>query len=95
MAEQHSRTLTLHVGDHEVIIRRRYEVASIGNDILIGLWFVVGSVLFFSDQTATAATWLFLVGSIQMLIRPTIRLARRVHLGKLGTTAPSETARDF
>ncbi|MCY1695075.1 YrhK family protein [Curtobacterium sp. SL109] len=95
MADKPSGPLTLHIGDRELVIRKRYEVISILNDILIGLWFVVGSGLFFSQQTSIAATWQFLIGSIQMLIRPTIRLVRRVHLGRLHPIRPAETARDF
>lgn len=64
----------------EIVLRQRYEVASILNDLLIAIWFIVGSVLFFSESTATAGTWLFLLGSVQLAIRPAIRLSRRVHL---------------
>lgn len=90
----HDPPLTLRIGHDEIVVRQRYETISIANDILIGLWFVVGSVLFFSESTATAGTWLFLVGSVQMLVRPGIRLGRRIHLQRIGTP-PSETARDF
>ncbi len=63
-----------------VVLRDRYEVASIVNDLLIGVWFLVGSVLFFHESTTYAGTWLFVLGSAQLLIRPVIRLSRRVHL---------------
>jgi hypothetical protein len=86
--------IEIHIGREEIILRRRYEVLSIANDILIGLWFVVGSFLFFHESTATAGTWLFVIGSIEMLIRPVIRLTRRIHIGRVGGPAP-ETARDF
>ncbi|WP_418275522.1 YrhK family protein [Isoptericola jiangsuensis] len=86
--------LHLQVGHDEIVVRDRYESASIANDILIGLWFVVGSALFFSSSTETAGTVLFLIGSVQMLLRPGIRLARRVHLRRIGH-AHAETARDF
>lgn len=72
--------LTLHLGHDELIIRQRYEVLSIANDILIGVWFVVGSVFFFYSELSYAGTWLFVIGSIEMLIRPVIRLVRRLHL---------------
>ncbi len=72
--------LAIHIGHDELVIRRRYETASIANDVVTGLLFLVGSCLFFSESTTVAATWLFVVGSVLMLIRPTIRLARRVHL---------------
>ncbi|WP_199428813.1 YrhK family protein [Qaidamihabitans albus] len=85
----------LRFGHEELVVRQRYEVISIVNDLLIAVWFVVGSVLFFSESTATAGTWLFLLGSIQLLIRPAIRLRRRIHLRRLRPGAPAETARDF
>lgn len=88
--------LTIHIGHDELIIRQRYEALSIANDILVGMWFVVGSILFFWSSTGTLAIWLFLVGSIEMIIRPIIRLARKVHLAKIrGDSAGAESAFDF
>lgn len=80
--------MTFRVGHHELVIRRRYEVASIANDLMIGLWFVVGSVLFFWQQTTDAGVWMFLIGSAQLLIRPIIRLTRNLHLQRI-TSAPT------
>jgi hypothetical protein len=90
-----SRSVTITIGDEELVIRHKYEVASIVNDIMVAAWFVVGSILFFSESTTTAGTWLFLVGSIQLMIRPLIRLGRRVHLTRIGSCAPGDTGRDF
>jgi hypothetical protein len=90
-----SRSMTFTIGDEELVIRHKYEVASIVNDIMVAAWFVVGSILFFSESTTTAGTWLFLVGSIQLMIRPLIRLGRRVHLTRIGSRAPGDTGRDF
>ena len=90
--------LTLTIGREELTIRRRYEVVSIVNDVLVALWFVVGSVLFFSDATTTAGTWCFLIGSIELLIRPLIRLSRHVHLQRIANTPSSwavEASQDF
>lgn len=42
----------------------------------------------------TAGTWLFLAGSLLLMVRPTIRLIRRVHLVRVGGPA-AESARDF
>lgn len=75
-----SGALVIHVGHDELVIRRRYELLSVVNDLLIGTWFLIGSFLFLSESTTLAGTWLFVIGSIEMLIRPTIRLARGVHL---------------
>ncbi len=89
-----SRALTLTFGHDELVIRRRYETLSIVNDILIGIWFAVGSVLFFSASTTYAGTWLFVVGSVELLIRPGIRLARAVHLKRLPSHQPGAPTDD-
>lgn len=94
MAED-ERDIALRVGHEELRIRGVYETISIINDVMVALWFIVGSVLFFSESTTTAGTWLFLIGSIQLLIRPVIRLSRRLHLGRAGRGNPTESARDF
>ena len=72
------------VGRDELVIRNRYETLSIVNDVLIGVLFVVGSVLFLWESTSIVATWFFIAGSVQFLVRPGISLARRVHLKRFG-----------
>ncbi len=91
------RPWVVHIGHDELVIRQRYEVVSILNDILIGLWFVIGSFFFLSESLAYAGTWLFVLGSIQMLIRPTIRLSRRVHLRRFHPDVPgsADAGHDF
>lgn len=76
-------SVVIHVGREELVIRQRYETLAIINDILIGVWFLIGSFFFFSDTLSYAGTWLFVIGSAEMLIRPVIRLARRVHISRL------------
>ncbi|TWP33832.1 YrhK family protein [Leekyejoonella antrihumi] len=88
--------LTFRIGHDELVIRQRYEALSIANDILVGTWFIVGSILFFSASTSTAAIWLFLAGSVEMIIRPIIRLARKVHVAKVrGDSKYASSAMDF
>lgn len=70
-------------GREELVISDRYEVVSIINDVMVALWFIVGSVLFFWTDTTTVGVWCFLLGSVQLLIRPVIRLSRRIHLVRL------------
>ncbi len=60
-----------------------YQLAYTLNDLCAGLLFVIGSVLFFFEQTTYTATWLFLVGSISFTIRPAIKLLREIHLTRL------------
>ncbi|PSK98672.1 YrhK-like protein [Haloactinopolyspora alba] len=89
------RGLTIRIGHEELVIRQRYETASIVNDILIAVWFIVGSVMFFSEAWTTAGTWCFLIGSVELLIRPVIRLGRQVHLRRIQARNPGEAAHDF
>lgn len=94
MSEFRDKDLTFHIGHEELIIRQRYEVTSIVNDILIAVWFIIGSVLFFNEDTTMLGTWFFLAGSVQLLIRPIIRLTRRIHITRLGGSQ-TEATHDF
>ena len=85
----------LHFGHEQLVIRKRYEALSIANDVLIGLWFLVGSFLFFSKTTQTAGTILFVIGSAEMLLRPVIRFARHVHLQRIAPGAAPEESFDY
>ena len=89
-------TTVIHFGHDELVIRQRYKVISIVNGLLMGIWFVIGTVFFFYDSLVYAGIWFFLLGSIQMLIRPT-GFTRRVHLKRFQSHAPgtADSAHDF
>ena len=90
------KDLTFTIGHEELVIRQRWEVVSIINDILIAVWFIIGSILFFHESTTVAGTWLFLLGSIELLIRPMIRLARRGHLTRIRRTpTAADSGQDY
>lgn len=93
--ERGKNDLVLRFGHEELVIRKRYEALSIANDVLIGLWFLVGSFLFFSETLQFAGTVLFVIGSLEMLMRPVIRLARHVHLQRMSDQRPSEATLDY
>src|SRR5699024_8346116 len=82
------------LGPEVLVIRNRYESLSMANALTLGVWLTIGSVLSSSEATTTAATALFLLGSVQMLIRPVIRLSRRSHLRCRGYDE-SGTQQDF
>ncbi|GEB53045.1 MULTISPECIES: YrhK family protein [Streptomyces] len=90
--QREPRSLVIRIHHEELVVRRRYEAASILNDVLIAVWFIVGSVLFFSTAWATPGTWCFLLGSVQLLIRPLIRFSRHLHLQRV--RADKQEARD-
>ncbi|MGP4021058.1 YrhK family protein [Saccharopolyspora sp. 5N708] len=90
-----SGSWVLRIGREELLVRQRYEVVSIANDFLIALWFIAGSLLFFHRDTATAGTWLFLLGSCELAIRPVIRLTRHLHLRRFRPVGPKASDQDF
>lgn len=80
---QTDNPLTVKLGREELVIRRRYELVSIVNDFFIAVWFLIGSILFLFPEYETAAVWLFIIGSFQFLIRPTIRLVSHIHIQRI------------
>lgn len=74
--------LVINIGHEQLVIERIYEVIGIANEICIGLWFVIGSFFFFSNTLVTAGTWLFVTGSVQMLVKPIIKITKLIHLKK-------------
>lgn len=92
-----NHNLIIRIGHDELVIRQRYQVLSIVNDVLIGIWFLIGSFMFFSDELVTTGTWLFVIGSVEMLIRPIIRLIRHMHLQKIAgpNTPTADSSFDF
>lgn len=87
--------LTIELGEREIVLRQRYEIASILNEIGIAVFFTVGSVAFYWHELFTLGVTLFVIGSVQLGIRPAIRLARRVQLRRVTHGLPHEIARDF
>ncbi|MCZ7674973.1 MAG: YrhK family protein [Roseovarius sp.] len=61
-----------------------YEIARTCVDFLAALCFLVGSALFFWPDIETRAIWLFVVGSAFFCLKPTIKLAREIHLWRYG-----------
>ncbi|MFL3649753.1 MAG: YrhK family protein [Pseudoalteromonas sp.] len=55
-------------------IQRRYEALGAFNDFLIAVWFLIGSFFFLNDSLIESGTWLFIVGSAQLLIKPVLKL---------------------
>ena len=61
-----------------------YEVAHTAVDIAAAFSFLIGSVLFLWKAYETPAIWLFIVGSVFFCVKPSLRLAREIHLWRMG-----------
>lgn len=78
--DDHSQDIDIELQHRRVIIQHRYEVIHILNDIAIALWFLLGSIFFFFNGLKDAGIWLFVLGSAQMMVRPMIRIAHKIHV---------------
>ena len=91
--EGDSATLTL--GNQEIVLRQRFELLAIINDIGIFLFFTVGSIAFYWHELFNVGVTMFVIGSAQLGFRPLIRFFRRVRLHKLTQGTPTEVAQHF
>ena len=66
MREYRSRNLELDLGREHIVIQRRYEAIGAINDLLIAVWFLIGSFFFLSNSLVERGTWLFIAGSAQL-----------------------------
>jgi hypothetical protein len=87
--------VVLRLGDEELVLRERFELMAIANEIGIAVFFTVGSVAFYWHSLFTLGVTLFVMGSIQLGIRPAIRFVHRVKLRKLTAGTAQRVARDF
>ena len=75
-----NRHAEISIGADHIVIERRYRALGALNDLLIAIWFLVGSVFFFYDKLMTDGTGLFVAGSLQLLLRPSITLCELIHV---------------
>ncbi|WP_039074588.1 MULTISPECIES: YrhK family protein [Bacillus] len=82
MAPEEENDIKQELKRYEQFFKKRYKILYTVNDFIIGALFLVGSFFFFYEQFKSAGTWLFVIGSLLLLIRPTIRLIHDVHYHK-------------
>ena len=88
-----STKLDLGIGQQHIVIQRRYEALGAINDLLIAVWFLVGSFFFLNESLTESGTWLFIVGSAQLIIKPIIKLTSLVHVDKVSKAAEAEQSK--
>lgn len=75
--------IDLGLGKRHLVVQRRYDALGAVNDLLIAIWFLVGSIFFLNDALVLGGTWLFIVGSAQLLVKPAIKLTNLVHVSHI------------
>ena len=66
--------LDIKAGRFRIYFHKRYKLITTVNDLLIGLFFVVGSVLNFFTDTSIYGKSLYLCGSVLLGSRPILRI---------------------
>ncbi len=83
MDQDNSQMLDVNLDQEHIVIQRRYEALGAVNDFLIAVWFLIGSFFFLKNELMIDGTWLFILGSSQLLIKPMIKLITLVHVKRV------------
>ncbi|UOQ48391.1 YrhK family protein [Gracilibacillus caseinilyticus] len=71
---------------HKRFYKNIYDILYTINDFTIAVWFLIGSIFFYFESLKTWGVTLFVIASVQFLIKPSIRLVHefsaRKHYGK-------------
>ncbi|GEN54547.1 YrhK family protein [Halobacillus faecis] len=71
-----------HIKKHNLFSKKTYDILYTVNDILLGVTFLMGSVLFYFEPSRNWGVTLYILGSTQMILRPTLRLIHYFHMRK-------------
>lgn len=72
-------TVLLRIGNKQVITKDKYNFYYTLNDILLGSEYLAGSLCFVLGFK-TIGSWIFLMGSCHLLLRPLFRIFYRVQI---------------
>jgi hypothetical protein len=74
-------SLQIHLSKKKkMVIQNRYRILGYLNDSFLGILYLIGSILFLMDTERVIAITFFLAGSILMILRAVIHIARDIHL---------------
>ncbi|MCG9597298.1 YrhK family protein [Vibrio sp. Isolate25] len=54
--------LDLDIDNRHAVIQRCYEALGAINDLLIAIWFLVGSLFFLNEPLGESGNWMFVIG---------------------------------
>jgi hypothetical protein len=72
------------LGPDAVRLHAAFEIVLTISDFLAAVLFVIGSVMFLSDDWERAGTYLFIVGSLLFAVSPALKVWREVKLARMG-----------
>lgn len=74
--------LELSNGRFSLYVIKKYESIQLIGDILTGISFVMGSILNITGAASIYGQILYLIGSLALTVRPTIKIIRRSKLNR-------------
>lgn len=74
--------LELTYGRFSLYVIKKYESIQLIGDILTGISFVTGSILNITGAASIYGQILYLIGSLALTVRPTIKIIRRSKLNR-------------
>ncbi|RBP95942.1 YrhK-like protein [Cytobacillus firmus] len=86
IVREQQENVHIEIGDYEMIIEKRYRVVSLINDLLLGVLYFIGSILFLTDVSQAVSISFFLAGSIMMIIRAGLNILKDLHVNKITGT---------
>ncbi|EFV76751.1 YrhK family protein [Cytobacillus firmus] len=86
IVKEQQEDVHIEIGAYEMIIEKRYRVVSFINDLLLGVLYFIGSILFLTDISQAVSISFFLAGSIMMIIRAGLNILKDLHVKKITGT---------
>ncbi|PWW28191.1 YrhK-like protein [Cytobacillus oceanisediminis] len=83
LVREQQEDVQIEMGKYRMIIERRYQVLSFFNDLLLGVLYLIGSILFLTDVSKVVSISFFLAGSIMMIIRAGLNILKDLHVRKV------------
>ena len=80
---KNQNTYEVEVGKHILFFNKNYQYIFILNELLLGIEFTVASIFFLFSSTKTAGIIIFIIGSVQLLIRPILKILHAVSLRRI------------
>lgn len=86
IVKEQQEDVHIEISAYEMIIEKRYRVVSFINDLLLGVLYFIGSILFLTDVSQAVSISFFLAGSIMMIIRAGLNILKDLHVKKITGT---------
>ena len=74
--------ISIHGQSLEVYFKRKYTFFQLVGDVLVGIFFVTGSILNFFPSTELFGRIAYLLGSLSLTIRPLLKIIRNMWIYK-------------